>query len=555
MKTRTTFILFLTTIITLAAGSALGVYSGGTGEPNDPYQIADANDLLDLAGTIADYNKCFILTADIDVEGQVFTTAIIAMDTSSDYDFQGTAFTGTFDGNGHRITNFAIDGGSNKYLGLFGYINTGASVKNLGLENCAVSGGSGSSLTGSAYVGGLVGHIEYGSISDCYSTGSVSGSSDSQVVGGLVGDSLYGSISNCYSTGAVSGSSHVGGLVGSNGGGIISSCYSTGAVICGSDYYYISRVGGLVGSNVGIISNCYSTGAVSISGSSGSQDVGGLAGLNVVNISNCYSTGTVSGSGSWDVGGLVGYNSYGNISDCYSTGVVTGGDNSGYVGGLVGFSKDSSNRTVSIINCYSTGAVSGSSSVGGLVGYKEWGIISNCYSTGSVTGRDDSWGVGGLVGSNVGGISNCYSTGTASGDRLVGGLVGYNEGSSISHCYYLDTSGPDNGYGTPLPDEEMKQQGSFVGWDFTNETANGTNDYWRMCVDGVDYPRLNWESIPGDFVCPDGVNMEDFDYLVERWLSDNCASSNNCGGADIDGSGVVDSADFAIFAEHWEEGI
>jgi hypothetical protein len=551
MKTQLIFTLAGAFFAIFGCSVCAGTYSGGTGEPNNPYQIADANDLLDLGGTTTDYDKCFILTADIDMGGQVFTTAIIAVDTSSDYDFQGTAFTGTFDGNGYKITNFAIDGGSNKYLGLFGYINTGSSVKNLGLENCAVSGGSGSSLTGPAYVGGLVGHIEYGSISDCYSTGSVSGSSDSQVVGGLVGYNLYGSISNCYSTGAVSGSSSVGGLVGSNSG-IISNCYSTGAV-SGSDYYYISRVGGLVGSNSSIISNCYSTGAVSVSGSSGSQDVGGLVGSNGGSISDCYSTGTVSGSGSWDVGGLVGYNGYGNISDCYSTGTVSG---TGYVGGLVGFNKSSSSSFISIINCYSTGAVSGSSSVGGLVGYKEWGSISNCYSTGSVTGRDDSWGVGGLVGSNVGIISNCYSTGAVSGPRLVGGLVGYNEGSSISHCYFLITSGPDNGYGTPLSDEEMKQQSSFVGWDFTNETANGTNDYWRMCVDGVDYPRLNWESIAGDFMCPDGVNVEDLDYFLQRWLLGDCTLDNNyCGGVDINGSGAVDFVDFAIFAQHWLEGI
>ncbi|HDM78965.1 MAG TPA: hypothetical protein ENG51_21270, partial [Deltaproteobacteria bacterium] len=81
MKTRTTFILFLTVILTLAAGSALGAYSGGTGEPNDPYQIADANDLLELADTTTDYDKCFILTADINMQGQVFTTSIIAADT------------------------------------------------------------------------------------------------------------------------------------------------------------------------------------------------------------------------------------------------------------------------------------------------------------------------------------------------------------------------------------------------------------------------------------------------------------------------------------------
>jgi hypothetical protein len=42
----------------------------------------------------------------------------------------------------------------------------------------------------------------------------------------------------------------------------------------------------------------------------------------------------------------------------------------------------------------------------------------------------------------------------------------------------------------------MKTLSTFTsaGWDFVGETANGTNDYWRMCVDGVDYPRLAWEN-------------------------------------------------------------
>ena len=114
MKARTAFIISLTAILTLAAGSAFGKYSGGAGEPNTPYQIATKADLLVLAADTNDYNQCFILTADIDLDqGQVFTTAII----STDY---GTAFTGTFDGNDHKITNFTINGGSNEVLGLFG---------------------------------------------------------------------------------------------------------------------------------------------------------------------------------------------------------------------------------------------------------------------------------------------------------------------------------------------------------------------------------------------------------------------------------------------------
>ena len=59
-------------------------YSGGSGTVNDPYQIATKADFLALAANTGDYGKCFILTVDVNLEGQVFTTAILAADTDSD---------------------------------------------------------------------------------------------------------------------------------------------------------------------------------------------------------------------------------------------------------------------------------------------------------------------------------------------------------------------------------------------------------------------------------------------------------------------------------------
>ena len=381
-------------------GSVFEAYSGGRGTAGDPYKIATKADLLALRDNTGDYDKCFILTADIDLGGRVFTTAIIA------------SFAGTFDGNGHKITGFTINGGSNSYLGLFGVINSGGSIKKLGLENFTVSG--------SGDVGGLVGWNSGGSISNCYSTGTVSGSNN---VGGLVGENKS-SIINCYSTGTVSGfsdSRSIGGLVGMNYGGSISNCYSTSTVSGSSDSYY---VGGLVGVNYDTITTCYATGAVS-----GSYNVGGLVGGNEAwngsgSVSNCYSKGTVSGSG--DVGGLVGWFLSGSISNCYSTSTVSGSSGSNFVGGLVGYMGGGS-----VSNCYSTGSVSGPYEVGGLVG-ESFGIISNCYSTGQVNCRPGI--VGGLVGENYGSISNCYSTGAVSGAGSPGGLVGYNKGS-VSNCY------------------------------------------------------------------------------------------------------------------------
>jgi len=332
-------------------------YSGGSGTAEEPYQVADTNDLLELAADTGNYDKCFILTADINLAGQVFTTAIIAADGI-------TAFTGTFDGNGYKITNLTINGGSDFCLGLFGYIDSGGSVKNLGIENCAVTGSS------------------------C-------------PMGGLAGYNGYGSISNCYSTG----------------------------IVTGGDYSY--SLGGLVGQNGGSVSNCYST--VVVTGGDYSLGLGGLVGANSGSVSNCYSTGVVTGGDySQCLGGLLGYNERSNISNCYSTGVVTGGYDSYYVGGLVGYQYSNN-----VTDCYATGDVAGDYSAGGLVGYNEYGNISNCYSTGAVSGTSN-----------------------------VGGLVGYNTGS-ISGCYFLITSGPDNGLGTPLTNEQMKQRNSFIGWDFS----------------------------------------------------------------------------------------
>jgi hypothetical protein len=241
-------------------------YSGGTGEPNDPYQIATAADLIALGETPEDYDKHFILTDDIDLDpnvpdSRVFDRAVIAPDMNEiEDDFQGTPFTGVFDGNEHTISCLSIEGSS--YLGLFGRSGSPATISNLGMEAVDVSG------TGD-YVGALVGANREGSITNCYSTGTVSGDWEA---GGLVGSNREGSITNCYSTGTVNGNWYVGGLVGLNGfSGSVTNCYSTGTVDGTGN-----RAGGLVGLNYGDITNCYSAGTVD-----GDDYVGGLVGENV----------------------------------------------------------------------------------------------------------------------------------------------------------------------------------------------------------------------------------------------------------------------------------
>ena len=170
MVTRCTSWAYVAAVLLLTGVStATAKYSGGTGEPNDPYQIATAADLIALGETPEDYDKHFLLTADIDLDPnlpgrKVFDRAVIAPDTDpAKGGFQGTAFTGVFDGNGHTILHLTITGKDS--LGLFGRLGVPASLSNLGLE--AVE------ITGTWHVGGLVGSNGDGSIANCHSSGSV----------------------------------------------------------------------------------------------------------------------------------------------------------------------------------------------------------------------------------------------------------------------------------------------------------------------------------------------------------------------------------------------
>jgi len=377
----------------------------GSGLAQDPYQIFTAEQLILLGKTSILTERNFVLSADIDLDpnladGRIFPQAVIPV------------FMGVFDGNSHVISNLVIEGGSQ--LGLFGRLETGAEVKNLGVVDVNVVG-SGN------YVGGLVG-FNPGVVTRCHSTGTVIGGDD--YVGGLVGDNGYsGVVSDCYSMCTVSGSGTVGGLVGRHRGNV-TQCYSAGAV-SGDNY-----VGGLVGHNYysskeysGTVDYCNSMCTVS-----GDKCVGGLVGDNESDATHCYSTGSVIGDE--DIGGLVGVNTQsGTVTQCYSTGTVDGND---MVGGLVG-----DNSSGELIQCHSTGMVDGNDMVGGLVGYNFFGDVTQCYSTGTVDGNDT---VGGLVGSNsFGDVIQSCSTGAVSGDDYVGGLVGHNGyfGSVVSNCYSM----------------------------------------------------------------------------------------------------------------------
>ncbi len=90
----------------------------------------------------------------------------------------------------------------------------------------------------------------------------------------------------------------------------------------------------------------------------GGEKVGGIAGFSRGNVTRSYVTGQVSGEGD-DVGGVIGWQRYGNIANSYSKADVSG---SVAVGGVVGFGTGTIELT------YAAGSVSPSERSGGVVG-------------------------------------------------------------------------------------------------------------------------------------------------------------------------------------------
>jgi hypothetical protein len=588
--------LLIVLALFITSTSFAATYGGGTGEPNNPYQIWTAEQMNTIGTDSNDWSKCFILMDDVNM----------AAYTGMQYNIIGnstTKFTGKFNGNNHIIRNLKYSSTTTDYVGLFGYTD-GSEIKNLNIEDV--------NIAGKDYVGGLIAH-NMGMVSDCCSAGTVFGrsfvggligvnnsivencSSSGFVkgidhhVGGLIGDNFY-KVINCYFDGFVRGFTIAGGLIGRNSGNdyvIVANCYSTGTVfgqssvggLIGSGYnininncYSTAdvsgedEVGGFIGRETGKISNCYSTGSVngtrnyiggligvsggevnfcySISDVNGKDFTGGLIGINGSHIKNCYSSGNVAGENA--VGGFIGEDNGGEMS-CYSAGSVLGISD---VGGFIG-----DNYSGKASFCYSSGDVSGVGNVGGFVGNNEfYSVLGECYSTGNVSGNNST---GGLVGLNNGGARNCYSTGIVAGTAItIGGLIGDNR-NIITACFWdVNSSGKNNAVGSGSSDgingkttEEMQTKATFAdaGWDFVGASVNGKDDYWRMCVDGVSYPKFKWQFAKTDYTCPDGVNFLDYAVLAIYWLKDGDSDSR----LDLTDDRHINLQEYSIIAGLW----
>ena len=228
---------------------------------NQSIQLGDLS-VIKPEGERRGFKDCyFALSSDIDLSDHYWTP--IGSDTNP--------FSGHFDGCNHEVSGLVVsveqDSGE-AYAGLFGYLNDGATIRNLGIRlgeggvKATLTADYGPNFTSIAYVGGLAGYLNNGSISNCYVEGDacvMATSPNRAYAGGLVGFTFDNvTITHCYTTvnvgtgGLQRNQCGAGGIVGNLGSNSkISYTYATGTV----DAENASYAGGICGYSSGRITN------------------------------------------------------------------------------------------------------------------------------------------------------------------------------------------------------------------------------------------------------------------------------------------------------------
>ena len=123
-----------------------------------------------------------------------------------------------------------------------------------------------------------------------------------------------------------------------------------------------------------------------------------------VTINNCENYGDITSENGLNIGGIVG-EARATVENCKNRGNIVGKTD---VGGIAGKNTYFNNKSPLISNCKNYGTVYGTGmKVGGICGLNNGGTISKSsnHNTVTLTGDENSWGVGGIVGSNT--CQNC----------------------------------------------------------------------------------------------------------------------------------------------------
>ena len=214
-KTKRAAALILMLALLVSAKAWAQSFGGGSGTQTDPYIILSIDHMNQLAEyTGSTQGLHFRLDADLDYKDENGVNGWNGVNGLG-LGFKTIAhFSGTFDGNGHYISNAWVSGSGRDHHGLFGTLDLYGTIKNLNLVNLEI--------IGLVNVGGIVGAIEGGYVINCklyncfiMSTNYVGG------IAGYINPQLIFSVKDCvvdeYSTVSgigITNNSSIGGIVG-----------------------------------------------------------------------------------------------------------------------------------------------------------------------------------------------------------------------------------------------------------------------------------------------------------------------------------------------------
>ena len=237
----------------------------------------------------------------------------------------GGAYTANFNGNGHTIANLTINlltgafptGVTSNYTGLFGYIDGGPVIENVGLVDVSITDGRDpASGSASYYSGALAGRVQ-GTVRASYATGSVTvtvGDDTNRQAGGLIGAvynvtttlpsrivASYAAVSTSMDSSSTSSvDDKVGGLLGGIYGSSTLSPELTASYARGS--VSATRTGAQVGGLLGRAVNATVTASYWDTQASGQSTSAGGSGAVAQSASNLQTpTGYTGIYGSWNV--------------------------------------------------------------------------------------------------------------------------------------------------------------------------------------------------------------------------------------------------------------
>lgn len=272
------------------AGCTIGGWTDGGSESGNATDLGDGYTVSEDGNTYTVYTDDGLMAWAEAAQGNPSLNCTL----THDIDLSGTewepvgdrnnVYTGTFDGNGHTISNLTITKENLSFgddCGMFGRVGTNATIKDLTLEdvrldvdaddvsigalagsnqgiisNCRVSGNISVTNNKMGFVGGVVGRMESGVIQYCHSSASIQGGNSDYVGGVLGGEFLTKTvIKGCSFSGSVTGGNTVGGIAGyCRFFADMTGCYSVGEL---SSAVY--NTGGITGylQFAGVAGSCY----------------------------------------------------------------------------------------------------------------------------------------------------------------------------------------------------------------------------------------------------------------------------------------------------------